>query len=112
MPVSVNQFSTTSECKTCLGCHIDKYLELVTREATDSFTYILTGEDRFNQGREFMGSECASDQTFMGWSVEGEAISTRYVGGEGGLRAYYTRIRRLWSRREDPWAPSRGPVHL
>ena len=66
--------------------HVDKGLRVIPQEATDRVALILTGEDDFDQGGEFMQSERASDQTPAGWNTEVwrvGTISTLYKIGEG-----------------------------
>jgi len=72
---------------TYLVHHIDEGLRVVPKEGMDCVTPILTREDRLDQGREFLHSESASDQTSAGWSVEVEkvgAIGILHKIGEGG----------------------------
>ena len=45
---------------------IDKGLRVGSEEAMDHVTLILAGEDRFDQGGEFLHSERSSDQAFAG----------------------------------------------
>ena len=61
-----------SECKTCLIHHINKYLCVVPKEATDRVIRVITRENGLDQGGEFMQSKRASDQTSTGWSVKVE----------------------------------------
>jgi len=85
--VSIDTFAVTSGYRTCLIHHVDKRLRIVSKETTDRVTFILTREDHFDQGREFMQSESASDQTSGGWNTKvekGEVISTLKKIGEGG----------------------------
>jgi len=58
--------------RTCLIHHIDEGLHIIPKEATDRVTLILTREDHFDQGGEFVRSERASDQTPTGWNIEVE----------------------------------------
>ena len=70
--------------KTCLIYHVNEGLCVVPEEATDRVALILTREDHFDQGGDFMQSECGSDQTSAGWNVEvekGGVISALYKGG-------------------------------
>jgi len=64
---------------TCLINHIDNGLHVVTKEATDGVTLILTREDNFDQGGEFIQSECASEQTSGGCNIEVESGINRYL---------------------------------
>ena len=41
--------------------HINEGLCVIPKEAMDCVTLVLTREDHFNQGREFMQSKCTSD---------------------------------------------------
>ena len=73
--------------KTCLVHHISKGLCVVPKEAADRVSLILTREDHFDQRGEFVQSECASDQTSGGYTIEVEkvgVISTLQRIGEGG----------------------------
>jgi len=54
-----------SGLRTCLIHRIDEGLRVVPKEATDCVTLILTREDHFDQGRELVQSECASDQAHI-----------------------------------------------
>jgi len=88
-----------SGCGTYLVYHVDKGLGVVPKEATDCIARILTQEELLDQGREFMRSKRASDQTLTGWSVEVEkrkrpgasVLRTRMVK----LKAYHSWIRRV-----------------
>ena len=57
------------KCRTCLVYHINKGLRVISRKATDLFTITVTREDRLDQGKKFMWSELAFDQTFTGCGV-------------------------------------------
>ena len=58
------------ERRTCLVYHVNEGLRVVPKEATDCITFILTGEDHFDHGREFMRSKRPPDQTSASWSIE------------------------------------------
>jgi len=83
--------------------HIDEGLHVVPKEAADCVTLVLTREDYFNQGGEFVRSERASDQTPAGWGIVENAgvISTPYDIGEGRSKAHRSRIWRSWHRHEN-----------
>jgi hypothetical protein len=78
------------ECRTCLIHHIDECLCVFPKEGTDLVTRILTRENHFNQGREFILRKRASDQAHTGWELklrrrknQGE-IQGSAQDGEGG----------------------------
>ena len=97
--ISFNQhgFTMISGHRTCLINHINKGLHIVPKEATNCVTLILTREDHFNQGGEFVRSERAPDQTPTGWNIKVEVekagmISTPYDISEGGPKAHRSQI--------------------
>ena len=59
-----------NEYRTCLIHYVNKNLCVILREGTNRVTLIFTREGRLDQGWEFMWSECVSDQTSTGWSIE------------------------------------------
>ena len=75
----------------CFVYDIDKGLCIIPNEAMDRVTLILTGEDRFDQGGEFMQSERASDQTSTGCSVGVE--EEERVGGQSAFRTRSAKVR-------------------
>ena len=82
-----NRFRTTSRCTTYLIHHINNGLRVTPKEAVDRVTLILTREDYFDQGGEFIQSECASDQTPADWNIgvgKAGVINTLHMIGEGG----------------------------
>ena len=67
--------------KRYLVYHIDEDLCVVSREAMDYFTLILTRKDRIDQGGEFMWGKLVFDQAVTGCDVEvekGEPRSNQY----------------------------------
>jgi len=75
-----------SGLRTCLIHHIDEGLRVVPKEATDCVTLVLTREYHFDQGRELVQSESASDQTSTAWDIKvrrGGIINTLYKICEG-----------------------------
>jgi hypothetical protein len=64
--IIISRFAT-SGCGTCLVYHIDKRLRAFPNEGTDGVTHIVARENGFDQGGEFVRSECACDQTLPGW---------------------------------------------
>jgi len=75
--------------------HINKGLQIIPKEATDHVTLILTQEDHFNQGGEFMQSKCTSGRVPAGWNIgieKAQVISTLHKIGEGGLKTHRSQI--------------------
>ena len=59
-----------SKPETYLVYHINEHLCVFHCEAMDLFVYVLFRKDSLNQGGEFVHSECASNQAFVGYDVE------------------------------------------
>ena len=86
-----------SERRTRLVYHIGKCLCVVTNEATDRVTRIVTREEGLDQGGEFVRNERTLDQTSTGWMSESrkknkEVISMPREMAKAGLETYRSRV--------------------
>ena len=70
MPVLISRFTAMSRYGTRLVYHVDEYLCVVPREATDGVVLILARKDGVDQGGKLMRGELVLDQTSTGCDVE------------------------------------------
>jgi len=52
--------------------NINKGLGITSAEVTDHLDFFLTGEDRLNQGDDFMRQEDTTDYASTGWCIEAD----------------------------------------
>jgi hypothetical protein len=86
-----------SERRTRLVHHIGECLCVVTNEAMDRVTRIVTREEGLDQGGEFVRSERTLDQASTGWMLKSreknkEVISVPRETAKAGLETYRSRV--------------------